>query len=122
MFHADYILHQSRPLDKTSIINKFSDLVYDVRGQFKLEHLDRLIHSVSEDITDIKIQNDIIDGILSKRCDSLAKMFSSLSINEQFFVLAHLNLDLVTPKVQEPNPIFVSLVQCFVRELIVTGQ
>jgi hypothetical protein len=121
MFHAEYILHQSRPFDKTSIINKFSDLVYDVLGQFKLEHLDRLIHSADKYVSDNKVRNDLIDGILLSRCDSLKKMFSGLSINEQFYVLAHLNLDLLTPKVEDPNPVFVSLVRSFVRELIVTG-
>jgi hypothetical protein len=121
MFHTEYILLQSRPFNKTSIINKFSDLVYDVLGQFKAEHLNRLIHSVGEDISDEKIKMDVIDGIISKRCNSLKKLFSSLSINEQFYVMAHLNLDLLTPKVEYPNPVFVNLVHSFVREMILTG-
>jgi hypothetical protein len=121
MFHADYILLQSRPFDKNSIINKFSDLVYDVVAQFKLEHLDRLIYSVGKDISDDDVKNNLIDGLISRRCNSLKKMFSNLSINEQFYVLAHLNLDLVIPKVEEPSPVFVSLVQSFVRELIMVG-
>jgi len=120
MFHADYILLQSRPFDKNSIINKFSDLVYDVLAQFKLEHLDRLVHSVDKYVSDDKVRNNLIDGIISSRCNSL-KMFSDISINEQFYILAHLNLGLVTPKVEEPNPVFVSLVNSFVRELIITS-
>jgi|SRR6185437_509430 len=120
MFHADYILLQSRPFDKNSIIDKFSDLVYDVLAQLKLEHLDRMIHSVDKHVSDEKVRMDLIDGIISSRCNSL-KMFSNLSINEQFYVLAHLNLDLVSSKVEEPNPVFVSLVQSLVRELIITG-
>ncbi len=121
MFHTEYILLQSRPFNKNSIINKFSDLVYDVLGQFKQEHLDRLIYSVGEDISDEKVRMDVIDGIISKRCNSLKKLFSNLSINEQFYVLAHLNLDLLTPKVERPNPVFVNLVHSFVREMILTG-
>ncbi|HLX54889.1 MAG TPA: hypothetical protein VKR58_13170 [Aquella sp.] len=121
MFHADYILLQSRPFDKNTIINKFSDLVYDVLAQFKLEHLDRLIYSADKYVSDGKVRNNLIDGIISSRCNSLGKMFSNLSINEQFYVLAHLNLDLITPKVEEPSPVFVSLVQSFVRQLIITG-
>ncbi|MCE3267763.1 MAG: hypothetical protein K0R49_15 [Burkholderiales bacterium] len=120
MFHADYILLQSRPFNKTSIINKFSDLVYDILGQFKLEHIDRLIYSVDRYVSDEKVRTDLVDGIIRSRCNSL-KMFSNLSINEQFYVLAYLNLDLVTPIVEEPNPVFVSLVHSLIRELIVTG-
>ncbi|MCC2625647.1 MAG: hypothetical protein K0R14_1520 [Burkholderiales bacterium] len=120
MLHADHIILQSRPFNKNSVMLKFSDLLYDVLGQFKLEHLDRLIHSVGEDIPDEKIQSELIDGLVSSRCNSL-KMLSNLSINEQFFVLAHLNLDLLNTKVEDPNPVFVKLVQSFVREMIMTG-
>jgi len=121
MFHADYILLQSRPFDKNSVINKFEDLVYDVLGQLKLEHLDRLIYSTRKHVSDISLQNNLIDGIISRRCNSLKKIFSNLSINEQFFIAAHLNLDLLSPKVENPNPVFVSLISSFVRELIVSG-
>lgn len=122
MFHADYILHQSRPFDKNSVIFKFSDLVYDVLAQFKSEHLDRLIHSVDKGVTDENVQIDLIDGIIRSRCNSMKKMFSNISINEQFFILAHLNMDLLTPKVEEPNPVFVDLICGIVREMIETGK
>jgi hypothetical protein len=121
MFHASDILLQSRPFDKTNTINKFDDLVYDVLGQLKLEHLDRLVYSAMKHVSDIKLRNNLIDGIIGKRCDSLQKIFSNLSINEQLFILAHLNLDLLTPKVEDPNPIFVRLISSFVRELIISG-
>jgi hypothetical protein len=120
MFHADYIILQSRPFDKNSVMLKFSDLLYDVLGQFKAEHLNRLIHSVGEDIPDEKIRNDLIDSLISSRCNSL-KMLSNLSLNEQFFALAHINLDLLNTKVEDPNPVFVKLVQSLLREMIMTG-
>jgi hypothetical protein len=119
MLHASDILLHSRPFDRTSTINKFEDLVYDILGQFKSEHLDRLIHSVGEDISDNEVRGSLIDGIISGRCSKLKKLFSNLSINEQFFVLAHLNLDLLTLKVENPNPIFVSLVHSFIHDLII---
>lgn len=118
MFHADYILLQSRPFDKNSIINKFSDLVYDVLAQFKAEHLDRLIHSADKHVTEEKVRMDLINGIIRGRCNSLKRMFSELSINEQFYVMAHLNLDLISPKVEDPSPAFVSLISSYIREMI----
>ncbi|MCC2625792.1 MAG: hypothetical protein K0R14_1665 [Burkholderiales bacterium] len=121
MFHADYILLQSRPFDKTSVINKFEDLVYDVLGQLKLEHLDRLVYSARKHVPDINLRNNLIDGIISSRCGSYKKIFSNLSINEQFYILAHLNLDLLSPKVEDPNPVFVRLISSFVRELLISG-
>jgi len=48
MFHADYILLQSRPFDKNLVINKFSDLAYDVLAQFKIDNLDMLINSADK--------------------------------------------------------------------------
>jgi hypothetical protein len=119
MLHASDILLHSRPFDKTSTINKFEDLVYDILGQFKSEHLDRLIYLTSKRVSDIEIRRGLIDGIISGRCSKLKKLFSDISINEQFFVLAHLNLDSLTPKVENPNPIFVSMVHSFVRDLII---
>ncbi|MCC2624574.1 MAG: hypothetical protein K0R14_447 [Burkholderiales bacterium] len=121
MFHASDILLQSRPFDKISVINKFEDLVYDVLGQLKSEHLDRLVYSARKHVSDPLLRNNLIDGIISRRCDTYKKIFSNLSINEQFYILAHLNLDLLSPKVEDPSPIFVSLVSSFVRELIVSG-
>jgi hypothetical protein len=121
MSHAADILLQSRPFDKNSVINKFEDLVYDVLGQLKLEHLDRLVYSARKNVSDINLRNNLIDAIISRRCDSLKKIFSNLSINEQFYIMAHLNLDLLSPKVEDPNPIFVSLISSFVRELLVSG-
>jgi hypothetical protein len=119
MLHASDILLHSRPFDKTNTINKFNDIVYDILGQFKLEHLDRLIYLTNKRVSDIEIRNSLIDGIITGRCSKLKKLFSDISINEQFFVLAHLNLDSLTPKVENPNPIFVSMVHSFVRDLII---
>ncbi len=121
MFHTSDILLQSRPFDKTNTINKFEDLVYDVLGQLKLEHLDRLAYSAKKHVSDIKLRNNLIDGIIGKRCNSYQKIFSNLSINEQLYIMAHLNLDLLSPKVEDPNPVFVSLVSSFVRELLISG-
>ncbi len=119
MHHASDILLHSRPFDRTYTINKFDNIVYGILGQFKLEHLDRLIHSVGEDISDFSVRSSVIDGIISGRCSKLKKLFSNISINEQFFILAHLNLGSLTPKVEDPNPIFVRMVHSFVRDLIV---
>ncbi|MCC2626220.1 MAG: hypothetical protein K0R14_2093 [Burkholderiales bacterium] len=119
MLHASDILLHSRPFDRTSTINKFEDLVYDILGQFKSEHLDRLIYLANKRVPDIEIRRSLIDGIISGRCSKLKKLFSNLSINEQFFILAHLNLDLLTPKVEDPNPVFVSMVHSFIHDLII---
>ena len=115
---SDILLH-SRPFDKTYTINKFENIVYGILGQFKLEHLDRLIHSVGKDIPNFDVRDSVVSGIISGRCSKLKKLFSDMSINEQFFCLAHLNLDSLTPKVEDPNPIFVSVVHSFVRDLII---
>lgn len=121
MFHAGDIINQSRPFDKDSIIDKFTELLYDLHAQFKLEHLDRLIHSADKYISDLKVENSLIDGIISSRCNAFKKMFSALSLNEQFYILAHFNLDLLTPRVEDPNPVFMSLVNSLVREMIMLG-
>jgi len=122
MLHTAHILLQSRPFDKNSIAFKFSDLVYDVLAQLKLEHLDKLIYSVDKYASDDKVKNGLIDGLIGSRCNLLKEKFSELSINEQFYVLAHLNLELLTPNVEEPSQIFASLVHSLVREMITTGQ
>jgi hypothetical protein len=122
MFHASYILHQSRPFDQNLVINKFSDLICDVLGQFKLEHLDRLIHCIGEDISDKKVRDDLIDGMIRTRCNQLERIFSDLTLNEQFFILAHLNLDLLTTKVEKPSPVFVDMVCSIVHEAIAFGK
>lgn len=121
MFHTAHILLQSRSFDKNSIAYKFSDLVYDIRAQFRQEHLDSMIRSTEKYVSDEKVRTNLIDGIVSSRCSQLKKKFAELSINEQYYVLAHLNLGLLIPKVEEPSPVFVSLVQSLVCEMITTG-
>lgn len=122
MLHASDILHQSRPFDRKSIIDKFSDLIYDILGQFKAEHLDRLIYSTDKHVPDKEDRKALIDGIIKGRCNSLQKMFTSLSINEQFYIVAHLNTDLLSTKVEEPSPIFVDLVCRVLYEAIAFGK
>lgn len=122
MFHTDDIVLYSRHFDKNSIAFKFSDLIYDIYAQFKEEHLNRLIYSVDKHGTYDEVKNSLVKGIISSRCNLLKKKMSeALPINEQFYILAHLNLDLLTPKVGDTNPVFVSLVESFVQNMIVKG-
>lgn len=122
MFHTNDILLYSRSFDKNSIALKFSDLIYDIYAQFKEEHVDRLVHSVDKHGTYDEVKNSLVNGIISGRCNLLKKKMSEeLSINEQFYILAHLNLDLLTSKVEDTNSVFVSLVESFVRDMIIKG-
>lgn len=122
MFRTNDILLQSRPFNKNSISFRFSDLIYDVYAQFKEEHVDRLIYSVDKHGTYDEVKNSLVNGIISSRCNLLKKRMSEkLSINEQFYVLAHLDLGFLIPKVEDPSPVFVSLVQSIVHDIIITG-
>lgn len=115
MFHANDILLQSRSFDKNSTQNKFSELIYNILAQFKAEHLDRLINSTGKYVSDEKVNTDLIDGIIKGRCSSL-KMLPELSIREQFYILAHMNLDLVTPEMEKPSPVFSNLIYSIIRQ------
>ena len=72
----------------------------------------------------------LIDGAIIGKCKLLKvsghltnkqfdyympRILAGLSINEQFYILAHMNLALVNPKVEEPNPVFANLVYSIVR-------
>ncbi|MCE3267822.1 MAG: hypothetical protein K0R49_74 [Burkholderiales bacterium] len=127
MFHASNILLQSNKLDKNSVINKFNDLVNNVLGQLNTEHLNRLIDSATKYIP-ANARPDLIDGIVSGRCRSLdfrplttnskfkEQRVKNLTINEQFYLLAHLDLERIYPKIGKLNPDFIRTLQIVIRD------
>lgn len=130
MSHANYILLQSKVLEMDSIINKFSRLIDNVLAQLKEEKLHKSVASIIKCIPE-EDKLGLISGLIQSKCQSLnvydestdentdncnSKVLSLLSLNEQFYVLAHANLDLVRPKVEVPNSIFVDLVYTIIRD------
>ena len=133
MSHADYIVLQSTNFDKNSIINKFSKLLDDILAQFKEDHFDEAIASIAKAVPD-EAKLGLIDGAIMGKCkllkvsghltgkqfdDYVPRIFAELTINEQFYILAHMNLVLVNPKIDEPNSVFANLVYSIIRHNLV---
>ena len=134
MSHADYILLQPTKFNKNSLIARFDKLIEDILKQFRDDQLDKAITSIVKCVPD-EAKLGLIDGAIAGKCKALKilnelthtkfdnyvpKILGRFSINEQFYILAHMNLELVNPKPEEPNPVFANLVYSIIRHFLVS--
>lgn len=129
MLHADYILLRSVNFNKDLIINKFSNLLDDILEQFRADGFDKAVATIAKCVPG-EAHLGLIDGAIKGKCEKLQvtgyltnkqfdnyvpRIFANLTINEQFYVLAHTDLTLLRTKADEPSPVFANLVYSIIR-------
>lgn len=133
MSNIDYILLKNAGFDNSAVTAKFTNLIDDILEQFRVDGFADAIAGVARCVPD-EAKLGLIDGAIKGKCEILKvaghlthkqfdnyvpKILANLTINEQFYILAHMNLTLVNPKVDEPNPTFANLVYSIIRYLLV---
>lgn len=133
MSNLDYILLKNTNFDKKAVINKFANLIDDILVQFKADGFADAIAGIAKCVPD-EAKLGLIDGAIKGKCEILQvtghltdkqfdnyvpRILANLTINEQFYLLAHMNLTLVNPKVDEPNLVFANLVYSIVRSTLI---
>lgn len=133
MSNIDYILLKNSNFDKKAVINKFANLIDDILAQFKADGFADAIAGIAKCVPD-EAELGLIDGAVKGKCEILKvtghltdkqfdnyapRILANLTINEQFYVLAHMELTSVNPKVDEPNPVFANLVYSIIRQNMV---
>lgn len=133
MSNLDYILLKNASFDKKAVINKFTDLIDDILTQFKADGFADAIAGIAKCVPD-EAKLGLIDGAIKGKCEILKvtgqltdeqfnnyvpRILANLTINEQFYLLAHMNLALVNPKAEEPNPVFANLVYSIIKQILI---
>ena len=133
MSNLDYILLKNANFDKKAVIGKFANLIDDILAQFKADGFDEAIAGIAKCVPD-EAKLGLIDGAIKGKCEILKvtgqladkqfdnyvpRILANLTINEQFYVLAHMNLAVINPKADEPNSIFANLVYTIIKQIIV---
>lgn len=134
MSNLDYILLKNTSFDKKAVMGKFANLIDDILAQFKADGFADAIAGIAKCVPD-EAKLGLIDGAIKGKCEVLKvtgqladkqfdnyvpRILANLTLNEQFYVLAHMELTSVNPKVDEPNPVFASLVYSIVRNIVIT--
>ena len=133
MSNIDYILLKNSNFDKKAVINKFTNLIDDILAQFKADGFADAIAGIARCVPD-EAKLGLIDGAIKGKCEILKvtgwltdkqfdnyvpRILANLTINEQFYLLAQMNLTLTNPQVDEPNPAFASLVYSIIRHNLI---
>ena len=133
MLNIDYILQKEADFDKNVVITKFVELIDDVLAQFRADGFADAIVGIAKCVPD-EAKLGLIDGAIIGKCkllkvsryltekqfdDYIPRILAGLSINEQFYILAHMNLVLVNPKIYEPNPVFANLVYSIIKQTLI---
>lgn len=133
MSNIDYILLKNSNFDKKAVINKFANLIDDILAQFKADGFADAIAGIAKCVPD-EAKLGLIDGAIKGKCEILKvtaqltdkqfdnyvpRILASLTINEQFYVLAHIDLTLLRTKTEEPNPVFANLVYYVIKQNLV---
>lgn len=124
-------------LNHQAVFNKFNKLIDDIVAQFKLDGLVDAIQIVAKCVPD-EANLGFIDTVIKSKCELLPvngtlsetkfaktahandtpKIFAQLTLNEQFYILAHMDLTLIINEVDTPNPAFADLVCVIVRNTL----
>ncbi len=130
MSNLDYILLKNSNFDKKAVINKFANLIDDILAQFKADGFADAIAGIARCVPD-EAKLGLIDGAIKGKCEILKvtewltdkqfdnyvpRILANLTINEQFYVLAHMDLTLLRNKAEAPDPVFANLVYSIIRE------
>lgn len=133
MSNIDYILLKNSNFDKKAVINKFANLIDDILAQFRADGFADAIAGIAKCVPD-EAKLGLIDGAIKGKCEILKvtghltdkqfdnyvpRILANLTINEQFYVLAHTDLTLLRNKVEEPDPVFANLVYSIIRSTLV---
>ncbi len=133
MSNLDYILLKNTNFDKKAVINKFANLIDDILVQFKADGFADAIAGIAKCVPD-EAKLGLIDGAIKGKCEILKvtdlltdgqfnnyvpRILANLTINEQFYVLAHIDLSLLRNKVEEPNLVFANTVYSIIRSRII---
>ena len=132
MSNIDYILLKDASFDNSAVTAKFVNLIDNILAQFKADGFADAIAGVAKCVPD-EAKLGLIDGAIKGKCEILKvtghltdkqfdnyvpRVLAELSLNEQFYLLAHMNLALVNPQVEEPNPVFANLIYSIIRRIL----
>lgn len=132
MSNIDYILLKDASFDNSAVTAKFVNLIDNILAQFKADGFADAIAGVAKCVPD-EAKLGLIDGAIKGKCEILKvtghltdkqfdnyvpRVLAELSLNEQFYLLAHMNLALVNPQVEEPTPVFANLIYSIIRRIL----
>lgn len=115
------------------VIKKFANLVDDVLAQFREDGFIDALVGIARCVPG-EAELGLIDGAIKGKCEMLTatckltdkqfdnhipSILAKLTINEQFYILANINLALVNPEVDKPNPVFANLVYSIIKQILI---
>lgn len=105
----------------------------DILAQFRADGFADAIAGIAKCVPD-EAKLGLIDGAIKGKCEALKvtgrltdkqfdnyvpRILANLTINEQFYVLAHMDLILLRSKVAEPDPVFANLTYSVIKHTLV---
>lgn len=133
MSNIDYILLKNTSFDKRIVIKKFANLIDDILAQFKDDGFADALAGIARCVPG-EAELGLIDGAIKGKCKALKvagylsgkqfdnyvpQILANLTINEQFYILAHIDLSLVKPNVEKPALVFANLVYYILKKSLV---